>query len=129
MRSKYLLAITITAVVMAFFFFKERSENPLELSDAAAEAENTDQEADITAGADKIIEKQAADPKSIKEKTEQNTSAEQIEETELNFSANLKQMGVCLGIQTSAESEKLTPSFENLMASLKPSLGDRKSVV
>ncbi len=124
MRSKYLLAITITAVIMAFFFFKDRSESPLQLSDTAAEVENTDQEANVSEGSDKIIEKQAADSKSIKEKTAQNTSAEQIEETELNFSANLKQMGVCLGIQTSAESEKLAPSFENLITSLKPGLGE-----
>ncbi len=123
MRAKYLLAITITLLTMAFFFFKDRSENPLQLADAAAEVENT-QVANLATGSDQIIEKQAADSKSIKEKTAQNISAEQAEEIETNFSANLKQMGVCLGFSTAAESERLVPSFENLMTSLKPGLGE-----
>lgn len=123
MRAKYLLAITITLVTMAFFFFRERGESPLQLADTA-EIENPQQVADLATGSEQIIEKQAADSKSIKEKTAQNTSAEQTEEIESNFSANLKQMGVCLGFSTAAESERLTPSFENLMASLRPGLGE-----
>lgn len=124
MRAKYFLAITITLVTMAFFFFKDRGGNPSQLADTAAEVENTQQVANLAAGADKIIEKQAADSKSIKEKTAQDASAEQAEEIELNFSANLKQMGVCLGFSTATESERLIPSFENLITSLKPGLGE-----
>ncbi len=123
MRAKYLLAVTLTLVIMGFFFLRERSDGPLQTTDNSNESE-IQQEANVVAQSDKVMENQAADSKSIKEKTAQNISDEQLEEIEKNFSGQLKQMGVCLGIQTSVEAEKVSPSLENVISSLKPALGE-----
>lgn len=124
MRAKTLLAITITLIIMAFFFFKERDISPLEVTTAPLQSENGTKEADIKSESTKVIEDQAADSTAIKEKSDQTLTPEQIEQIEVTFSENLKQLGTCLGIQPAVDADKITPSYDTLVSSLKPALGE-----
>ena len=125
MKTKYILAILGTLLVMAVFFYKDRSAptmtaaESLDVPDATISVQLSNRN-----DATKIIEKQAADGKAIKDKTSQGITEEQIAEIQKNFSGQLKLMGACLGIQPQVDSEKIAPSFENLSASLKPALGE-----
>lgn len=110
---------------MAAFFFKDRSSSTMTPSESLDSADATTRvQLGHQADATKVIEKQAADGKSIKDKTAQANTDEQIAEIQKNFAGQLKLMGACLGVQPQVDSEKLAPSFENLSASLKPALGD-----
>lgn len=124
MRAKYLLAITITLIIMAFFFFRERTDSPLQLANAPEESELGTKEANVQTGSTQVMEDQAADSKTLKEKSVQNATQEQIEEIEQSFSIHLKQLGICLGIQPAVDAERVQPSYENLIQSLKPALGE-----
>ncbi len=124
MRAKTLLAITITLIIMAFFFFKERAVSPLEVAEAPIQTDLVAKEADIKSESKQVIADQAADTTSIKEKSDQTITPEQMEQIEVTFSDNLKQLGTCLGIQPSVDADKIAPSFDNLVSSLKPALGE-----
>ena len=125
MKIKYILAIFGTLLVMATFFYRDRSvttmavPESIEGSDSTAEAQLSN-----NGDATKVMQKQAADGKAIKEKSPVGNTEEQIAEIQKNFAGQLKLMGACLGVQPQVESEKLAPSFDNLSASLKPALGE-----
>ncbi len=124
MRAKTLLAITITLILMAFFFFKEQDTSPLEVTAVPLQIENGTKEADVTSESTKVIENQAADSTVQKEKSDQTLTPEQLEQIEVTFSDNLKQLGTCLGIQPAVDADKITPSYDTLVSSLKPALGE-----
>ncbi len=123
MRAKTLLAITVTLILMAFLFFKDRAENPLQVLETTVQ-EPVLKEADVKSESSAVIEQQAADSKSLKEKSDEVASAAQIEEIEATFSNNLKLLGTCLGIQPAIDAEKIAPTLDNLISSLKPALGE-----
>ncbi len=126
MRKHYLVAIIITLLLMAIFFFKDHPSNPMASNEAISELDSqTDNKTAATsANADKVIEKQAADSKTLKDKNSQIVTDEQLNEIQKNFSNNLKRLGICLGVQPGVESEKMAPTFENLASSLKSTLGE-----
>ncbi|OFZ31680.1 MAG: hypothetical protein A2622_03635 [Bdellovibrionales bacterium RIFCSPHIGHO2_01_FULL_40_29] len=124
MRSKYYLAITVTLLIMAFFFLRDRSDHPLDLAVTVTEEEDSAEVAATPAADDKVMAKQASGTKLLKEKSVQDSSVEQIEEIETTFSEHLQQLGVCLGFQSTVDAEKVEPSLENLTNSLRPALGE-----
>lgn len=123
MQKKYLLAILGTLFLMAIFFFKDHSENSVSTTEFS-EALGTKAASKSPLDESKIVEKQAAESKSLKDRATQVVNEAQIAEIQVRFSNHLKQMGICLGIQVSGEAEKVSPTLENLTAGLRPALGE-----
>ena len=126
MRKRYLIAIIITVLLMVIFFFKDHPSNPMASGEANSELDSQTENkiAQALPNSDKVIEKQAADSKTLKDKNALVLSEEQLNEIQKNFSNNIKRLGICLGIQPAVESEKMAPAFDNLATSLKSALGE-----
>ena len=126
MRKRYLIAIILTLLLMAIFFFKDHPASPMASTESISDSDSqiSNKTAIAVANSDKVIEKQAADSKTLKDKNLQIVSDEQLIEIQKNFSNNLKRLGICLGIQPAIESEKMAPTFDNLSTSLKSALGE-----
>lgn len=125
MRKKYLIAILATVLLMAIFFFKDQSESPMAQPDSSEDlGAATSVPSERPVDADKIITQQASDSKTIKDKAAQGLSENQTAEIQRTFSIQLKQLGICLGIQPQVDSDKIAPTYENLLANLKPELGE-----
>ncbi len=124
MRTKYLAAIIVTILVMAFLFFRDRSENPMTSSEPAMENKSATTKVAASSEADKLIDAQATESKSGKEKAAAGLSDEQNIEIQKTFSNNIKLLGACLSVQPQVDADKITPTFENLSSSLKTALGE-----
>ncbi len=124
MQKKYLLAVVATLILMAFFFFRDHSQNPMIPDESVTESKPISTKPAKNSDANKIIENQAADPKSLKDKVAQAATEEQVAEIQKTFSNQLKQLGICLGIQPQVDAEKTPPTLDNLSSSLKPTLGE-----
>ncbi len=124
MKIRYILAIIGTVLIMAMFFYKDRSTTMTATESMDAPDATTSAQINNRSDVNKVIEKQAAEDKTTKEKTMQGNSEENAAEIQKNFANQLKLMGACLGVQPQVEAEKLAPSFDNLSASLKSTLGE-----
>ncbi|MBC7421589.1 MAG: hypothetical protein H7328_12750 [Bdellovibrio sp.] len=123
MKSRYLLTIAVTLAVMVLFFWKDHAE----LHDDANDAYNGTQAArlDTEKKSEEVIKKQLVESQALKEKsTVAGSAGEQLEEVQKSFSLHIKQLGQCLGVNPSVEVEKTDPTFDNLVVSLQPTLGD-----
>lgn len=122
MKLKYFLGIFVTLMIMGALFYKDRPTNPMqtiEETDESANSENLKANSKI----DQNLEKQVMDDKSAKEKNAA-LSTEQNLEVQKAFSDHLKKMAACLGYAATLQSEKMDPTFDNLSAHLKETLGE-----
>ncbi|MBC7741863.1 MAG: hypothetical protein H7061_06685 [Bdellovibrionaceae bacterium] len=123
MKKRYLLTIAITVAVMILFFWNDRNE--LRDESSANETETQVARLDTDKKSEEVIKKQVLDSQNIKDKsTGVATTAEQIAEVEKSFSSHLKLLGQCLGVIPSVESDKVDPTFDNLIIALRPAFGD-----
>ncbi len=123
MQIRYLVTIAITLAVMVLFFWQDHSD----LRDSAVDADSTNEVArlDTEKKSEEVIKKQLLDSDAIKEKaTESPNSAEYVADVNKAFSTHIKLMGQCLGVTPSVNSEVVEPTFDNLVVSLQPTLGD-----
>lgn len=123
MRLKYFLAIAVTILIMGALFYKDHPENPLQTAEENEQVVQNDQANLSNEKSNQVIEKQASDPKTIKDKAAQATD-EQSLEIQKAFADHLKELGRCMEVTTIPNSEKTEPTFESLSTNLKPALGE-----
>lgn len=122
MKQRYLITIIITVVVMVLFFWKDQNN----LREDAGSSDNDNQTArlDTEKKSEEVIKKQLLESQALKEKATAPATNEQMEEVQKAFSAHLKQLGQCLGVNPSVEFDKVDPTFDNLIIALRPALGE-----
>jgi hypothetical protein len=123
MKLRYLVTIAVTIIVMVLFFWKDRSQLPAE----TAEVENDSKVAqlDTEKKSEEVIKKQLVESQALKEKASAPAATnEEIEEVQKSFSVHLKQLGQCLGVNPAVDADKVDPTFDNLVVSLQPTIGD-----
>jgi len=121
MRKDLLLALIVTVIAMAGFYIYDK-KNP-EMVAAAPEKKSA-----VMVGA------QANDSSTISARANSNDmtsktvamaqTAEDISKVQQNFSTHLHEIGNCLEIRAAVDSDKVDPTFDNLIVSLRPALGE-----
>lgn len=123
MNSKYLIAILITILFMAFLFSKEKRQEH-----SQSFSEDTEIEIAPLKNDSKVLPTQSVAASSDTNSALVGITVENSQISELvltQFSAHLKSMTKCLGLTgTQVIGEKTEPTIENLMSNLKLSLGD-----
>ncbi len=123
MRTRYLLTIAVTIAVMVLFFWKDKSAVPVETNEV--ETENKTAQLDTEKKSEEVIKKQLVESQALKDQASAPAATnEEIEEVQKAFSAHIKVMGQCIGVNPSVETDKVDPTFDNLVVSLQPTLGD-----
>ncbi len=122
MRKDLLLAIVVTLVAMAGFYLYDK-KNPSEA------ASPTEKRSAVMVGSQQSDEQLSAAAKlTSKDNTLQTTitpqTSEDIAKVQQNFSAHLHEIARCLEIRTAVDSERVDPTFDNLIVSLRPALGE-----
>ena len=122
MRKDLLLAIVVTLVAMAGFYLYDK-KNP---SDAALPKEKrsaimvgSQQDSAQVSAASKLTSHDNSLLASVVPK-----NSEDIVKVQQNFSVHLHEIGNCLDIRTAVDSDKVDPTFDNLIVSLRPALGE-----
>lgn len=125
MRKDFLTAIVVTGIAMAVFYYLDRKPS---LTTQKFQKETTDQErnaplmnsvtqsVDSTGTANNVVssDKTQAVPQ----------NPEGVEQVQKKFSEHLKEIGQCLQFKNAVDSEKIDPTFDNLIVSLRPALGE-----
>ncbi len=127
MRKDFVIGIIATLVAMSVFYFYDRSEQKKIAAKAKIEAEesleNVQAEsvvlpAAVLTSGEKTLAKPMGTSLGEPAKPEDN------QQVYKNFSEHLKTIGTCLEIKNSVDSEKVDPTFDNLVVSLRPALGE-----
>jgi hypothetical protein len=126
MKKRYLLAITLTIVIMVVFFWKDHPPAETHKEDET-EVEQPVQSAklDTDRKSEEVIRKQLIESQALKDKASlPATTNDQIEEVQKSFSLHLRQLGQCLEVATAVDQDRVDPQFDNIVVSLKPAFGD-----
>lgn len=128
MRKDFVIGIFATLTAMAVFYFYDLSEQKKILTEEktnneksleSVQAESTSVlavaiSADATVAAAKILGTTPGEP----------AKPEDSQQVYKLFSEHLKAMGTCLEIKNSIDSDAVDPTFDNLVVSLRPALGE-----
>lgn len=128
MRNDLLIGIGATLIAMALFYFSDQNKKEA----LNIKKNKIESEADFTVPvevrpntvSEPVQAALVAAPPAIKKLSSQDITTEEKEQIFINFSKHLQTIGQCLKIQNRVETEKIEPSYDNLLVSLKPALGE-----
>ena len=125
MKKRYILFLLIGFAVVYLIYSKYKDESrPLAEVDAS-DSEEEVVKVETQKKSEEVIKKQLVESQAINDKaTSPAQTPDQMEDVEKAFSTHLRQLGECLGVESSVNAEKLTPSAENLIDTLKTSFGE-----
>ena len=107
-------------MVMFLFFWRDHSELPPE----SIEVDSSHKTArlDTEKKSEEMIKKQLMESESLKAKASAAAATpDQIDEVQKSFATQVHQLGQCIGVATTMNSEKADPTFDNLIISLQSS--------
>ncbi len=124
MRKDFLIGIVATVIAMGLYYYYDQSSAQLGVT---AEDEQSEKSLEKIQAESAVIQANSADATLAKP---MGTSAGEPAKPEENqivykqFSEHLKTIGTCLEIKNSVDSDKVDPTFDNLVVSLRPALGE-----
>lgn len=126
MRKDFLVGIFATMVAMATFYFYDQAEKKKvtsfekEKNEKILEKIQTQSAAPIAA----LISADQTIARAVGISNGEPARPEDVQQVNKNFSEHLKSIGACLEIKASVDSETVDPTFDNLVVSLRPALGE-----
>ncbi len=126
MRKDFLLGIFVTVLAMMYLYHQNKKKYEPELSIQRSIKKKSASDSDLPLNKNLLNSEKKAQPAEVisASKTAPAQTEFEKERSEINFSQHLKTLGNCLKIDNSIESERIEPTYENLIVSLKPALGD-----
>lgn len=126
MRKDFLLGIFVTVLAMMYFYHQnEKTFEPEPLSKRTVKTKSV---SDSDLPLNKNLLKGESKMQTVDATPSNKAPAAQTdfdkERSEINFALHLKTLGNCLKIDNAIESDRIEPTYENLIVSLKPVLGD-----
>lgn len=124
MKFRYLFALLALFTVIALYIGRNKPDVVVSKDDDDSE-ETEVTRLETEKKSEEIIKKQLLESQVLKDKAAMPAkSQDQVEEVQKSFSEHMHQMGVCLGMNTPVNSDKVDPTFDSMMASLRPAIGD-----
>ncbi len=129
MRKDFLIGIFVTILAMVSFYFYNRTEqdpqkkSAQDLQSTEKSLEQIQAESASATAATKLSNDQTL-AKVANASENEPAKPEDILQVSKNFAEHLKVIGTCLEIKNSVDSEKIDPTFDNLIVSLRPALGE-----
>lgn len=126
MRKDFLLGIFVTFLTMVYFYNQNKNTSEPEQTTQRNLRPKAASDSDLPLNKNLLITNQQTQPAETESTTKAMPALTDLEKerSEINFSQHLKTLGNCLKIDNSIESERIEPTYENLIVSLKPALGD-----
>lgn len=126
MKLKYFIGILVTILLVAFLFRKDR-EATLKHEELEAQAERT--APPFSNKVESSLSSSPSEKNPVADISDSNSkpvelNTEQKVEVEKSFANHIKQISQCLGVQVATDQDKLAPSAENVITSIKGSFGD-----
>lgn len=121
MRKDLLLGIGATLIAMALFYYADHPTEALNIK-----KNKIDSDSDYAVPATKVAnqpEAQAAKP-ALATPSEALNAGPVRDQISKNFANHLKTIGTCLKINTGVERPEIEPTYDNLLISLRPAIGE-----
>ena len=126
MRKDFLLGIFVTVLAMMYLYHQNKKTYEPELATRRPITIKSASDSDLPLNKNLLNGEKKSQPteEALKVKAAPAQTDMEKERSEINFAQHLKTLGNCLKIDNSIESERIEPTYENLIVSLKPALGD-----
>lgn len=126
MRKDFLLGIFVTVLAMMYLYHQNKKNYEPELTTRRSITIKSASDSDLPVNKNLLNSEKKSQPAEMTSIVKANPAQTDLEKerSEINFAQHLKTLGNCLKIDNSIESERIEPTYENLIVSLKPALGD-----
>jgi hypothetical protein len=127
MRKDFIIGIAATLIAMAAFYFYDqvslKKNNKTEPTEVAEDLEKIQTDSAAAASSD-VSSGDKTVAKALDTSAGEPAKPEDVQQVYKNFSEHLKTMGTCLEIKNAVDSDKVDPTYDNLVVSLRPALGE-----
>ena len=127
MRKDFIIGIAATLIAMAAFYFYDhgssKKNNTTEQTESVENLEKVQTDSAVVASSD-ISSGDKTITKALDTSAGEPAKPEDTQQVYKNFSEHLKTIGTCLEIKNAVDSDKVDPTYDNLVVSLRPALGE-----
>ncbi len=125
MRKDFLLGIFVTVLAMMYLYHQnKKTYEPKQITQTLIKTKSAS-DSDLPLNKNLMSSEKKVEPTEVVlAKVPPAQTDFEKERSEINFALHLKTLGNCLKINNSIESERIEPTYENLIVSLKPALGE-----
>ncbi len=125
MRKDFLLGIFVTVLAMMYLYHQnKKTYEPEQITQTLTKTKSAS-DSDLPLNKNLMSSEKKVEPTEVVlAKVPPAQTDFEKERSEINFALHLKTLGNCLKIDNSIESERIEPTYENLIVSLKPALGE-----
>ena len=123
MRKDFLTAIVVTGIAMAVFYFLDhKSEFKNEDVKTVTRQQSVEKVSQLVSA--DIKQAQVSSTESKDQSVALAAISENSVDVQKKFSERLKELGQCLGMKNAVDNDKIDPTYDNLIVSLRPALGE-----